>query len=159
MSVSDDLKRRALDRISNCTNPRELRTTAENADRLGHNDIARAAYRKLYSVLPQAEPGTLEFDVWQSIYALEGTLKEERGKTILLARTRQKIGREGEVATVADLITRPASEGYRMLVDRNMPELSFEAVALRHPAKFDAAVIRAATDRLVGSGFNPEAFS
>lgn len=110
-------------------------------------------------MLPQAEPGTLEFDVWQSIYALKETLKEERGKTILLARTRQKIGREGEVATVADLITKPASEGYRMLVDRNMPELSFEAVALRHPAKFDAAVIRAATDRLVGSGFNPEAFS
>jgi hypothetical protein len=42
--------------------------------------------------------------VWQSIHALEDVLKQERGKAIVLSRTRQKIGRQGVVGCVADVV-------------------------------------------------------
>ena len=120
-------------------------------------DIARAASLKLYSVMPSAEPGTLEYDVWRSIYALEGALKDERGKTVMLGRTRQKIARDGEVKTVADLVRGTASDGFRMLRDRDMDDHTFEAVALRHRERFEDDVLKAASARLAApSAAEPE---
>ena len=82
----------------------------------------------------------------------EGALAEERGKTVLLSRTRQKISRDGEIRTVADLVTGKVTDGFTMLIDRNMPELTFEAVALRHPDEFEPVVIDAARQRLTEAG-------
>jgi hypothetical protein len=152
MADKDDLTRRALDRIGKCNDPKELRAIANNASTAGNDVVREAALRKLYAVSPAAEPGTLEHDVWQSIFALEGSLKEEKGKTILLSRTRQKIARDGELTTVADLVTKPPSDGFRMLIERGWPELTFEAVALRHPGCFEPAVLEAAKRRLSASG-------
>lgn len=148
----NDLTRRALERIANCNDPSELRKIADNANRLGNLEVELAALRKLYAVSPEAEPGTLEHDVWQSIFALEDALKSERGKTTLLARTRQKIRRDGEKVTVEDLVRKPASEGYKMLIERGWPELTFEAVALKHAERFDDQTLQAAKDRLGASG-------
>ena len=142
---------RALARIASCTNPSELRQIARNARAKGEEEVRLAAQRRLYEVLPSEQPGTLEYDVWQSIHALEGELSDERGKTVRLSRTRQKITRDKEVKTVADLIMGSQSEGYRMLIDRDMKELTFEAVALRHPDRFDKLVLDAARDRLSAS--------
>jgi hypothetical protein len=148
MSNKDDLERRALERIAKCNDPAELRRIAENAKTLGKDEVREAALRKLYAVSPDAQPGTLEHDVWQSIFALEGALTEERGKTTLLSRTRQKIARDGELNTVSDLVTKPPSEGFRMLLERGWPDLTFEAVALRHAERFEPAVLNAAKRRL-----------
>ena len=109
---------------------------------------------KLYSVLPSAKPGTLEHDGWQSIYALEGELRAERGKTISLAQTRQKIGRDRELKTVADLVTGKESSGFHMLIDRQMSELTFEAVAIRHESCFAPAILEAARERLLKIALN-----
>jgi hypothetical protein len=152
MTKEDDLIRRALERIAQCNDPLELRKIANNASAAGIEEVKEAALRKLYSVSPQAQPGTLEHDVWQSIFALEGSVSEERGKTIRLARTRQKIQRDGEQLTVADLVRKSASKGYRMLLDRGWPELTFEAVALRHSDRFESDVLDAARGRLRRSG-------
>lgn len=143
---------RALALISACDDPDKLKRIAANARRLGETEIERAASLRLYTVLPSAEPGTLEHDVWRSIHALEGALKEERGRTTLLGRTRQKIARDGERRTVADLVRGKASNGFRMLMDRGMVDHTFEAVALRHQALFEDEVVSAATDRLSAAG-------
>ncbi len=124
---------------------------ALNAHRKGEEVVRRAAQLRLYEVMPAAKPGTLEHDVWQSIFALEDQLKDERGKTVLLSRTRQKIGRDGEERTVADLVMGKESDGFRMLIERDMSELTFEAVALRHPSRFSEEVRRAAVERLAGN--------
>lgn len=94
--------------------------------------------------------------MWQSVYALEGALSAERGKTTLLARTRQKIARDGEQGTVASLVVGKISDGFRMLLDRNMTDLTFEAVALRHPADFSEDVMTTAKLRLMEVGFEPK---
>lgn len=153
--MTDDLARRSLELVSNCIDPTKLRQIAENARRASRPDVERAALLHLYAILPAAEPGTLEHDVWQSIFALEDALKKERGKTVLLSRTRQKIARDGEHKTVADLIKKRPSEGFRMLIERDMPELTFEAVALRHPAQFQEGLRRMAENRLRDAGFAP----
>lgn len=134
--------------ITGCSDPEKLKRMAVNARRLGEKEIERAASLKLYSVMPSAEPGTLEYDVWRSIYALEGALKDERGKTIMIGRTRQKIARDGEAKTVADLVRGTASDGFRMLMERNMEDHTFEAVALRHGDRFEDDVLKAASSRL-----------
>lgn len=123
---------RALALIAACDDPDKLKRMAANARRLGETEIERAASLRLYTLLPSAEPGTLEHDVWRSIHALEGALKDERGRTTLLGRTRQKIARDGERRTVADLVRGEVSDGFRMLMDRGMVDHTFEAVALRH---------------------------
>lgn len=138
--------------IAACDDPDKLKRMAANARRLGEADIERAASLRLYTVLPSAKPGTLEHDVWRSIHALEGALKDERGRTTLLGRTRQKVARDGERQTVADLVRGKASDGFRMLMDRGMVDHTFEAVALRHQALFEDEVISAAADRLRATG-------
>jgi hypothetical protein len=152
MASNDDLVRRALELIANSNDPKKLRKMADNAKNADNGIVREAALRKLYEVSPSAQAGTLEHAVWQSIYALEDALTEERGRTTRLARTRQKIAREGELKTVADLVTKAPSEGYRMLIERGWPELTFEFVAIRHSDRFEPHILEAATGRLNESG-------
>lgn len=143
-----DTTSRAFKVIEECNDPDKLRRLSANAHRLGEAEVERAASLKLYSLLPAAEPGTLEHDVWRSIHALEGALTAERGRTTLLSRTRQKIARVGERQTVIDLVLGTMSDGYSMLIDRDMADHTFESVALRHPEHFGADVLAAAAARL-----------
>lgn len=148
--MTDPAVERILKTIESSTVPKAIRQIAENARKRGQLTVARAAELRLYEILPSEKPGSFEHDVWRSIHALEGTLTNERGKTTRLGRTRQKIARVGELATVTDLIvgTKKPSEGFTMLIERQMPELTFEAVALRHPEKFDQDALDAASKRL-----------
>lgn len=153
--MSEEHTKQALARIAISTDPEALKRTAKNASRLGENSVQHAALIRLYSILPSAKQGTLEHSVWQSIHALEDALGTERGKTVRLSRTRQKIGRDREHKTVSDLILGKASSGFSMLVERGMPQLTFEVVALKHAQDFDETVLDAARKRLVDAGLDP----
>jgi hypothetical protein len=147
-------EQRILSYIERCSDAGKLKTLVANAVQQGANDLADAARRKLYKVQASAEPGTLAFDVWESIHALEDALSSERGTTTRLSRTRQKIGRVGEMQTVIDLVagSATASSGYQMLLDRGWPELTFEALALKH--QMPADVSDRAKERLAGDGID-----
>jgi hypothetical protein len=142
-----------LEFVERCADPQKLRQIAKNAEARGEPVLAQTARLRLYEVLPAEKPGTIEHAVWQSIYALEDVLKQERGKTILLARTRQKIARQGELKCIVDLVCGAPSDGFQMLLDRDMLELSFEAVALKFPDKFDEPTLDAARRRLQTVGY------
>jgi hypothetical protein len=151
------MRERALEFIATCIDPKKLGQMVENARKQGETDVERAAMLRLYEVKPEARPGTLEHDVWRSIYALEGALTGERDRTTLLGRTRQKIAADKEAATVASLVLKKeASEGFHMLLERNLAGHTFEAVALRHRDRFDAEVLGAAAARLRGAGEDPD---
>ena len=70
MSDKEDLVRRALARIENSSDPKELGRIADNAGKAGNQMVRQAALRKRYAISPSAQPGTLEHAVWQSFYAL-----------------------------------------------------------------------------------------
>jgi hypothetical protein len=149
--MSDPTK--ILDLIATCDDPEKLRSWITNARKAGDNRIADAAFRRLISVLPKEKPGTVEHDFWQTIHAFEHVLSEERGKTTRLARTRQKVTRVGEVQTLKDwALSSKSTDGFTMLLQRNMPELTGEAIVLRHANQFGADVLSAANQRLVQAG-------
>jgi hypothetical protein len=145
----------ALARIPDMTDPERLRAVIANARRQNVPDVERAAFARLCEIAPAAAPGTIAHDVWKSIGALEEMLRDERGKTVRLSRTRQKIARDGEVKTAADLTLRTtASDGFNDLIARGHPGLTFEAVVLRHPGSFAPDVRDAAAQRLTASGID-----
>ena len=146
---------RILDNIERCDDPAKLRRFMKNAQRLGAAGVYNAAFQRLIAVQPSAQVGTLAHDVWRTIYAFEELLKEERGKTVRLSRTRQKIQRDGEVKTVMDLTLKATpSDGFRMLKDRGFLELSFEALVVARAEHFPSNVVDAARSRLETEGMD-----
>ncbi|UYN95207.1 MAG: hypothetical protein KIT25_24890 [Enhydrobacter sp.] len=141
--------------IGTCDDPEKLRSWHANALKAAHPDLAAAAFRRLIAILPAETPGTLEHDFWQTVHAFEHILKEERGKTVRLSRTRQMVARVGVVATLMSWAKRTTdTDGFTMLMERNMPELTGEAIVLRHASQFDPEVVTAARDRLERAGVN-----
>ncbi len=139
--------------ISKCDDPGRLRTFIKNAQNKHENGIADAAFRRLISLVPSEEFGSVEHDFWQTVNAFEYALSEERGKTTRLARTRQKVGRVGVIETLKDwALSDKKTKGFEMLLERGMPELTGEAIVLRHPDKFDQNVRDAARARLTDAG-------
>ncbi len=139
--------------ITTCSDSLKLRNWIKNAHREGAVEVEEAARRRLIEVEASkniddtSDPLFVEF--WKSISALELALSEEKGKTIRLARTRQKIARVGVQKTLNDLALQvKPSEGYFLLRDRGMLDLSAEAVVLRFPGRFDENVCKAARSRL-----------
>jgi hypothetical protein len=149
--MSDPAK--ILGLIATCDDPEKLRSWITNARKGGDKRIADAAFRRLISVLPKEQPGTVRHDFWQTIHAFEHVLSEERGKTTRLARTRQKVARVGEVQTLKDwALSSKSTDGFTMLIERNMPELTGEAIVLQHADQFGADVLAAANRRLIQAG-------
>ncbi|MEE4188739.1 MAG: hypothetical protein V2I76_09880 [Roseobacter sp.] len=142
-----------LEVIASCDDEAKLRNWIANARREGVAEVEETARRRLIEVRAwhdiddPSDPIVLDF--WKSISALEQELSEERGKTIRLSRTRQKIARVGVEKTLSDLAmqTKP-SEGYNLLLARDMLDLSAEAVVLRYPDRFEDEVLEAAKLRL-----------
>ena len=160
MADATRAERVALNVIEDLDDPVRLRNFVRNARRTGSTTVEAAAFKRLCKVQPAEAPGTLEHDLWQSIHALEEMLRDERGKTVRLSRTRQKIARDGEAKTAADLTLKSTpSEGFAMLLERGHPEPSFEAVVLRHPGASDDDVRRAAATRLSAFDLDPDQFT
>ena len=148
-----------LEIIVTCSDSAKLNNWISNAMREGATDVEDAARRRLIeiSAASNGDDSTDEMviDFWKSITALEFALSDERGKTIRLSRTRQKITRVGVQKTLADLTLQPKpSEGYFLLQDRDMLDMSAEAVVLRFANRFEPDVVRAAQHRLGEDGFS-----
>lgn len=151
--MADEAK--LLELIAACDDPRKLRVWIENARKERRADIEATAFRRLVAILLKEKPGTVEHDFWRTIHAFEHVLSEERGKTTRLARTRQKVARVGEIETLKGWATSTKStDGFDMLLERKMPELTGEAIVLRHADRFEAAVVEAARRRLEGAGID-----
>lgn len=146
--------------LSEMSDPNKIRRLMENArakaasgDDPEAGQLADAAFHRLISILPSQNPGSVEYDFWKTIHAFEQLLSEERGKTTRLARTRQKIQRVGERQTLSDFAhSKKPTEGFSMLIERGLYELTGEALILKHAADFDAATIYAAKLRLEAAG-------
>ena len=139
--------------IAQCGDAGSLKSLLKNARDHGESALADAAFRKLISLVPSERPGTVEHDFWQTIHAFEYILTNERKRTTRLGRTRPKVERVGVVQTLTDwALSDKETDGFRMLLDRGMPELTGEAIVLRHPESFEPKVLDAARQRLLDAG-------
>jgi hypothetical protein len=139
--------------VERCANAGDLESLIRNATKLGNTTVAEAAFRKRISLIADVSPGTVEHDFWQTVHAFEYALTMERGKNTRLTRTRQKAAKVGVVQTLRDWSAGPQeTEGFRMLLERGMPEFTGEAITLRHPEHFEAQTLDAARERLTVAG-------
>lgn len=139
--------------VAQCDDVEKLKSLIKNARDRGEAALADGAFRKLISLVPAERPGTVEHDFWQTVHAFEYLLTEEREKTTRLSRTRQKVARVGVVQTLKDwALSDKETDGFRMLLDRGMPELTGEAIVLRHANSFEPQVLTAARQRLSRAG-------
>lgn len=139
--------------IAGSTDADQLRRFRANAQRMCVAVIADAAFRRLIEILPEQAPGSIEHDFWMTIHAFEEILRDERGKTVRLSRTRQKIARVGVKQTLIDFaISKAPTDGFNMLIERGLPELTGEALVLKHSESFDSEVQAAAKQRLENVG-------
>lgn len=139
--------------VRNTTEPDKLKALISNAKRLGEKSVEDAAFNRLIEILPSEKSGTVEHDFWKTIHAFELALTEERGKTTRLQRTRQKVARVGEIKTLADwAVSSTKTDGFDMLIVRGMPELTGEAIVLRHPSVFDEKTRHSARAKLIDAG-------
>ena len=145
-----------LKHIEASTDPESLKTIIKHAEAQGEKAVKEAAFRKLISIVPETAPGTVEHDFWTTVHAFEFALSEERGRTTKLSRTRQKVARVGIMATLEDWAFGKQTTGFDMLVERGMPELTGEAIVLRHADKFPEDVTAAARERLAAVGYEPK---
>lgn len=141
--------KKVLASIAVATDPAKLRTLRKNAQRLGVKEVEDAAFQRLIEILPEETPASIEHDFWKTIHAFEEILREERGKTVRLSRTRQKIDRVGVMRTLIDFaISKTPTDGFNMLIERGLPELTGEALVLKHREHFEPAVLASAQSRL-----------
>ena len=124
-------------------------------DSLRHTNLSNkktmSDYSNILKIIEKSD--TIEYDFWKSIHALEEALTRERNKTTRLSRTRQKLNRDGVIETLRSLaIRKKPGDGFEMLMKRDMPELTAEAVVLRHSSRFEDDVVEAAKQRLVEHG-------
>jgi hypothetical protein len=135
--------------VETSTDPEQLKRLMERAREMGVIEVYNAAFAKRLSLLPGEAPGSVAHDCWKSIHALEQIRSEEEGRTVRLSRTRQKIQRVGIMQVLEDFAKHPSSTtGFDMLIERGLPELTGEAIVLRHRQHFSEDTVRAAKARL-----------
>lgn len=134
-----------------------LRQFRENAQKNGVDEVADAAFRRLIEIVSSETPGTLEHDFCSMVTAFEEHRRFDRGKKSPMHRTREKVARVGIHQTLADFATdRKPTAGFEQLLEWGMPELTGEAIVLRHQSEFEPEVTAAARRRLEDAGIDIE---
>lgn len=136
--------------VSRLSNVKDAQAYLDNVKRLGREDLYPAAFRRLCELSGQNHDDPLDLDFWRAIAAAEEVLRQERGKTVRLSRTREKIKRVGVQRTVEDLaLKKQPSDGFAILTGAGLSDLTAEYLVLKHAGRFTAEAVGAARQRLL----------
>ena len=139
--------------LSRLSNPVAVRNYMAYQQEAGRMDLYWAGFRRLAELEGGIHASPLDTDFWRALIAGEELLHRKHGKRVLLARTRQKIGRAGILQTVEDLVLKKTpSEGFALLVGGGLWDLTAEALAIKHKEQFSETVVDAARKRLQAAG-------
>lgn len=139
------------ERVKKIKTPEACEKFIKNALRLGHPELALEAQRRAielraesHSAVTQAEKESL-----QAIYAYEQLLTEKNGRRTRATRTWQMIDRHGIIESVNRVVARKDdAQGYKLLKEKSMEDLSFEAVVIRHPQVFSEEAVEYSKRRI-----------
>lgn len=145
-----EIERKALEQIGVITDAAALRRMIINSR--GKSELVeKAAFRRLVAVSAKHQAGSLEHDCWSMIHTIEELRRASGRKVSRMNRLRPKIAREGELAAIAYCALNE-TDGFAEVIAYGMPELTAEAIVLRHRERFDQATISAASARLEAAG-------
>jgi hypothetical protein len=138
------------------TDPKHLRNLLANAKRAGREDLVFQCQVRLAKLEGSRYENDIEREFWAAVTAAEELATAKNGKTTKLNRTRQKAGRVGIKKVLEDwAFHKGTTQGFDILVEGGHPELTGEAVVIRHPNEFSKEAVEAACQRLVAYGIDP----
>lgn len=137
----------------------KARNYLANVRRAGRSDLEAAAFRRVCELAGREDTDALVVDFWRAIAAAEEVLREQHGKRVLLGRTRPKVARVGAHQTIVDLVmSRAPSDGFHILTQAGLADLTAEWLTLKHADRFLPEVREAARARLLAASITfPEA--
>jgi len=136
--------------------PKLVRNLLENARRAKRDDLVFQCQVRLAQLEGKRYETPLEQEFWAAVRAAEELASAKNGKTTRLIRTRQKVARVGIKRCLEDwAFHKGTTQGFDILVDGGHPELTGEAIVIRHPEEFSAEAVEAARARLVKHGIDP----
>lgn len=126
-----------------------------NADNAGMLDLVLQCQVRIAELAGQGFDDKLEREFWIAVAAAEEIATQRNGRTTRLSRTRQKAKRVGIVQCLLDWALDPSTtQGFAILVDGGHPELTGEAIVIRHASKFPPEAVRAARNKLANHGID-----
>lgn len=139
------------------TDPRLLRNLMKNAEAKGRNDLVLECQIRIAELAGQEFDEVLEKEFWIAVAAAEEFASQKNGRTTRLSRTRQKEKRVGVVRCLTDWALDPnVTQGFLILMEGNRPDLTGEAIVVRHAERFSSEAVQSARAKLVKYGANPD---
>lgn len=140
------------------SDPEKLRKLMINAKRLGHAEYAVEIQLRIAELAGLSFSDPIEREFWTAVACAEEFKTAENGKTTRLSRTRQKHKRVGAVQCLSDWALDPeVTDGFRILLAAGRPDLTGEAIVLRHPDVFSAEALASARLKLTANGIETPA--
>jgi hypothetical protein len=138
---------------SSFTDAAKLRKIIANAERLGQTDLALACRLRIAELAGQKFDDVLEREFWMAVTCAEEFKTQENGRTTILSRTRQKHKRVGALQCLVDWAEDPkVTEGFHILLKAKRPDMTGEAIVLRHAEKFPPETVALARQKLEAHG-------
>ena len=134
--------------IARLSDPKALQSLMGNARRLGREDVYWKAFRRLCSLEGMSYDDPLEREFYDVLNAYEGLLTEKNGRTTKATRTRQKLANKGVEQCLIDWALGATTDGFRLLVDKGLPELTAEYLVIKYETRFPGNAVDAARKRL-----------
>ncbi|RWL95232.1 hypothetical protein [Mesorhizobium sp.] len=136
--------------------PVKIRNLMKNARAKDRLDIVLRCQVRLAQLAGRQYQDQLEREFWTAVHVAEEFATAKNGKTTKLSRTRQKERRVGVVQCLIDwALDSDTTEGFRMLCAAQRPELTGEAIVVRHRGRFDEVVVAGAEGKLRQNGIDP----
>jgi hypothetical protein len=140
--------------IAKCVDLSRLREGMKNAKARQRMDIYWQAFRRLCEIEGLNYDSPLEREFYSTLAAYEELLSEKNGKTTKASRTRQKLRRTGVIQCLEDwAIANTPTDGFKLLIDAGLIELTGEYMVLKYPAHFSDKARERARQRLEQAGW------
>lgn len=128
----------------------KLRILQKNARSAGEEKLALECLLRIAELAGNDFDDPIEKEFWQAVTCAEEFKTAENGKTTRLSRTRQKYKRVGALQCVADWAEdSKITDGFEILIRAGRPDLTGEAIVLRHPEKFSEGAVAEARKKLL----------
>jgi hypothetical protein len=141
------------ERVARLKTSQDARQLAENASRLGREDVYAQALEKARE-LQAVEDGfhsPAQIAIASALYAYEEEQSRIKRRTFRANRTRQMLAKHGALRAAERMVlNRQPSKGFEVLEEAGLRELSFEAIIDRFPDEFTSVAVIAARARLSG---------